>query len=259
VKEPFRPWQPPDTGAGPEHSGRSGGVGRGGRRHATQFTPSPSPELARSVHVVFRVAHLPGASRWRARGDGRGEAAWGRGRAGRPLGSWGTSAGRCIATRIFLAMGLLLMSEIRRSGVWHLGHRVSIPKTVRNNCDHLMYFGLPLGLSRGDQRRVGGVGRTGDHFFAGSRVRGKYPAVDGRRSPESPREPAPRGAPRIRAEGRVAVLSTSALMVCPHPGAWIDSNRPTRNAGRIGPQGHANPPHSRQVESCCSSSQWPPI
>jgi hypothetical protein len=44
-------------------------------------------------------------------------------------------------------MGSLLMSEIRRSGVWHFGHRVSIPNTLRNNSDHLMYLDLGLGLS----------------------------------------------------------------------------------------------------------------
>ena len=48
---------------------------------------------------------------------------------GRAGCSWGTSVGRCIGTRIFLAMGLLLMREIRCSGVWHFGQTVSIPST----------------------------------------------------------------------------------------------------------------------------------
>ena len=52
-----------------------------------------------------------------------------------------------MATRIFLAMGSLLMREIRRSGVWHVGQMVSIPKTRRSRSDHLMYLGLFLGLS----------------------------------------------------------------------------------------------------------------
>jgi hypothetical protein len=51
-----------------------------------------------------------------------------------------------MATRIFLAMGSLLMSEIRRSGVWHLEHRVSIPNTRRKRSDHLMYFRLLFGF-----------------------------------------------------------------------------------------------------------------
>jgi hypothetical protein len=67
VKEPIRPGQPPDTGAVPGHSGRSGGVGRRGRQDVAQATPSTFAEVARSVHVVFRVAQLPGASWRRAR------------------------------------------------------------------------------------------------------------------------------------------------------------------------------------------------
>ena len=44
-------------------------------------------------------------------------------------------------------MGSLLMSESRRSGTWHFGHTVSIPNTLRNKSDHLMYLDLRLGLS----------------------------------------------------------------------------------------------------------------
>jgi hypothetical protein len=58
-----------------------------------------------------------------------------------------------MATRIFLAMVSLLMREIRRSGVWHVGQMVSIPKT-------------------------GVVGGSGNHLFAGRGVRGKYTAVE---------------------------------------------------------------------------------
>ena len=54
--------------------------------------------------------------------------------------------GRCIAVRIFLAMSSVLMSAIRRSGTWHFEQTVSIPKTLRNRSDHLMYFGVFLGL-----------------------------------------------------------------------------------------------------------------
>jgi hypothetical protein len=71
VSAPFRPGQPPDTGAVPGHSGRSGGsVGRleGSGRHVAQSTPSAVPEVGRSVHVVPRIAQLPVASRRRARG-----------------------------------------------------------------------------------------------------------------------------------------------------------------------------------------------
>jgi hypothetical protein len=52
-----------------------------------------------------------------------------------------------MARKIFLAMGSLLMSEIRRSGTWHFGHTASIPNTLRNKSDHLMYLDLRLGLS----------------------------------------------------------------------------------------------------------------
>jgi hypothetical protein len=50
-------------------------------------------------------------------------------------------------------MGSLLMSEIRRNGTWHFGHMVSIPKTLRNKSDHLMYLDLRLGLSWSPPRR----------------------------------------------------------------------------------------------------------
>ena len=52
-----------------------------------------------------------------------------------------------MATRIFLAMGSLLIREIRRSGVWHFSQTVSTPKTRRSKSDHLMYLRLLLGLS----------------------------------------------------------------------------------------------------------------
>ena len=52
-----------------------------------------------------------------------------------------------MAIKIFLAMGSLLISESRRSGVWHFRHTVSIPNTRRRSSDHLMYLGLLLGLS----------------------------------------------------------------------------------------------------------------
>ena len=52
-----------------------------------------------------------------------------------------------MATRIFLAMVSLLMREVRRSGVWHVGQMVSTPKTRRSRSDHLMYLGLLLGLT----------------------------------------------------------------------------------------------------------------
>jgi hypothetical protein len=51
-----------------------------------------------------------------------------------------------MAVRIFFAMGSLLIKEIRRSGLWHFGHRVSIPNTLRRSSDHRMYFGVLLGL-----------------------------------------------------------------------------------------------------------------
>ena len=40
-----------------------------------------------------------------------------------------------MATRIFLAMGSLLIREIRRSGVWHFWQTVSTPKTRRSKSD----------------------------------------------------------------------------------------------------------------------------
>ena len=75
VREPCRRGQPPETGAGPGCSvgcsGRSGGVRRRGRHHAAQLAPSAFAKVARSVHVVFRVAQppvaLPVASRRRSR------------------------------------------------------------------------------------------------------------------------------------------------------------------------------------------------
>ena len=67
-----------------------------------------------------------------------------------------------MARKIFLAMGSLLMSEIRRSGTWHFGHTASIPNTLRNKSDHLMYLGLRLGLSCSAPGGVaaGGLGTT---------------------------------------------------------------------------------------------------
>jgi hypothetical protein len=61
-----------------------------------------------------------------------------------------------MATRIFLAMGSLLMSQIRRSGDLHFAHTTSIPSTRRRRSDHLMYLKLRFGLSGSGGTSAGG-------------------------------------------------------------------------------------------------------
>jgi hypothetical protein len=82
-----------------------------------------------------------------------------------------------MAVRIFLAMGSLLIKEMRRSGVWHFWHITSIPNTRRKRSDHLMYFALLMGLSwpawLGAASGTAGV----NHLFAGRGVRGEHAAV----------------------------------------------------------------------------------
>jgi hypothetical protein len=52
-----------------------------------------------------------------------------------------------MAARIFLAIGSLLIKEMRRRRIWHWGQSTSMPNTRRRRSDHLMYLDLRLGSS----------------------------------------------------------------------------------------------------------------
>lgn len=123
VFEPFRsPVRPTvrclATG-GDAAAGVVDGVTRGARNPGAQTTP-PRPGRRRLDQLT---SSLPRASR-SASGGGRAE--W----------SSGASAGRCMATRIFLMTASVLMMAMRRKGLPHLVHLMSMAKVRRSSSAH---------------------------------------------------------------------------------------------------------------------------